>query len=81
VFSIRQYLPRIKRYFRRNPASLFITGFQVLLLVCAGLLISGNSVWAEGVAVVAYFSLVIGVVLQLVSFLRHRECELEESER
>ncbi len=81
MFSIKQYLPRIKNYFRRNPGTLFIVGFQVLLLVCAGLLISGDSFWAEGVAVVAYFSLVIGVVLQLISFLRHREGELEENER
>jgi len=81
MFSIRQYLPRIKRYFRRNPGAFFIVGFQILLLVCAGLLISGNSFWAEGVAVVAYFSLVIGVVSQLISFLRHREAELEQDER
>ncbi|MFQ5821149.1 MAG: hypothetical protein ACE5I5_14245 [Candidatus Heimdallarchaeota archaeon] len=80
MFSIKQYLPRIKRYLRDNPGASFIIGFQILLLVCAGLLILGNSVWAEGVAVVAYFSLVIGVVLQLISFLRHREGELEESE-
>ena len=81
MFSIKQYLPRIKNYFRRNPGALFIVGFQVLLLVCAGLLFSGYSSWAEGVAVVAYFSLVIGVVLQLISFLRHGEGELEENER
>ena len=81
MFSIKQYLPRIKNYFRRNPEILFIVGFQVILLVCAGSLILGNSFCAEGVAVVAYFSLVIGVVLQLISFLRHRERELEENER
>jgi fumarate reductase subunit C len=80
MFSIKQYLPKIKNYFRRNPETLFIVGFQVLLLVCACLLISGNSFWAEGIAVVAYFSLVIGVVLQLISFLRHREGELEDNE-
>ena len=81
MFSIKQYLPRIKRYFRRNPAAFFITGFQILLLVCAGLLISGSSFWAEGVAVGAYFSLVIGVVLQLISFLRHGEGDSKENER
>ncbi len=81
MFSIKQYLPRIKNYFRRNPGTLFIIGFQVLLLVCAGLLISGSSFWAEGVAVVAYFSLVIGVVLQLISFFRHGQGELEENAR
>jgi hypothetical protein len=81
MFSIKQYLPRIKDYFKRNPEFSFILGFQVLRLVCVGLLISGNSFWAEEVAVVAYFSLVIGVVWQLISFLRHREGEVEEDER
>jgi len=80
MFSMKQYLPRIERYLRDNPGASFVIGFQILLLVCAGLLILGNSVWAEGVAVAAYFSLVIGVVLQLISFLRHGEGELEESE-
>jgi len=69
---MKQILPRVKRYLIENPGASFIVGFQILLLVCAGLLTLGNSVWAEGVAVVAYFSLVIGVVLQLISFLRHR---------
>jgi len=64
-------VPRIKRYFRDNPGASFVIGFQILLLVCAGLLILGNSVWAEGVAVAAYFSLVIGVGLQLFSLI-HR---------
>ena len=79
MFSIKQYLPRIKRYLKDNPGASCIIGFQILLLVCAGLLLLGNSVWAEGLAVVAYFSLVVGVVIQLVSFLRHGE--QEENER
>lgn len=61
----------IKEYFRENLGAPFIIGFQIFLLVCAGLLIGGASVWADGLAVLAYFSLVIGVVLQLISFLRH----------
>jgi len=71
VFSIKQFPPRIKRYFRENPGASFIVGFQILLLVYAGLLILGNSLRAEGIAVVAYFLLVIGVALQLISFIRH----------
>lgn len=70
MFSMKQYMPRIKRYLRHNPGASFVIGFQLLLLVCAGLLILGNSVWADGVAVAAYFSLVIGVVLQLFSLIR-----------
>jgi len=67
--------PKIKTYFRENPGVTFIVIFQVLLLVCAGLLISGNSLLAEGVAIVAYSSLVIGVFRQLISFVRHAEEE------
>lgn len=80
MFSMKQFLPRAKRYFRENPGALFVIAFQILLLVCAGLLIGGNSVWADGLAVVAYFSLVIGVVLQLISFLRHGKREEERNE-
>lgn len=65
--------PKIKKYFKENPGASFIIVFQILLLVYAGLLILGSSLWAEGLAVVAYFSLVVGVVLQLISFVRHRE--------
>ena len=46
----------------------FIIGFQLSLVVCAGLLISGGSVLADSVATLAYFFLVFGVVLQLVSY-------------
>jgi len=67
--------PKIKTYFKENPGATFIIGFQALLLVCAGLLISGNSLLADGVAVVAYLSLVIGVVRQLIFFVRHAKEE------
>jgi len=79
VFSIKQFPPRIKRYFRENPGASFIVGFQILLLVYAGLLILGNSLRAEGIAVVAYFLLVIGVALQLISFIRHGMKEKDEN--
>ena len=80
MFSMKQFLPKAKRYFRENPGALFVVAFQILLFVCAGLLIGGNSFWADGLAVVAYFSLVIGVVLQLISFLRHGKQEEEGNE-
>ena len=70
-FGFNVSVPRIKRYFKDNPGAPFIIGFQLLLLVCAGLLIQGNSVMANEVAVYAYFLLVIGVVLQLIAYVRH----------
>jgi hypothetical protein len=78
MFSIKRYLPRIKAYLKDNHGASFVIGFQILLLVCAGLLILGNSVLANELAVIAYFSLVIGVVLQLVSSLRHGERDQEK---
>ena len=67
---VKQFLLKIKRHSRENPKASFIIVFQVIMLICAGLLILGHSSWAEGLALVAYFSLAIGVVLQLISFLR-----------
>lgn len=71
MLSLKRFLPRVKRYFSENLGAPFVIVFQTLLLVCAGLLIVGDAELANGVATGAYFSLVIGVVLQLVSFLRH----------
>lgn len=71
MFSMRQFLQKVKKHFRENLGVPFIITFQMLLLVCASLLIVGNVSLANGVATGAYFSLVIGVVLQLISFLKH----------
>jgi len=64
---------RIKRYFKENLGAPFVIFFQILLLVCASLLIQGNSVLANMVAIYAYYSLVGGVILQLISFMRYRK--------
>ena len=66
-------ISRIVRYFRQNFGAPFVIFFQLLLLVCVVLLIRGFPNLANEVAIYAYYSLVIGVVLQLVSFLRHGE--------
>jgi len=77
-FNVRA--PRIKRYFKDNLGAPFVIGFQLLLLVCAGLLIQGNSVIANEVAVYTYFLLVIGVVLQLIAYVRHGNMTEEKSD-
>lgn len=61
---------RVKRFFRENPGALFVVGFQVLLVTCAVMLVLGMAWLAEGVAVAAYFLLVVAVVVQLVCFVR-----------
>lgn len=71
MFLMKQFLPRVKRYFKENPGAPFIIGFQVLLIICASLLFQGDLTLANEVAVYAYYLLVVGVVLHFVSFLRH----------
>jgi hypothetical protein len=57
-------------YVRENWGAPFIVVFMALLIACAGLLASGLSSLANDVAVYAYYFLVVGVVLQLVAFIR-----------
>ena len=73
IMKVTINITKIVRYLRQNLGSPFIIVFQMLLLFCAFLLIRGYSNLANEVAVYAYYSLVIGVVLYLVSFLRHRD--------
>ena len=78
MFSVKRFLPGVKRYLRENLGAPFVIGFQVLLLVAAGLLVAGTSALANEVAVYAYYLLVIGVVLQLASFVRSRGEDSEQ---
>ena len=59
---------RVWLFFRGNWGAPFVLGFMVFLVVAAGCLAVGLGWWAEQLGVVAYFSLVVGVVLQLVCF-------------
>lgn len=65
-------LPKIKRHCKENLGAPFVVGGQMLLLVYAGLFVVGNSALANKVAIFAYLLLLIGVVLQLFSFPRHK---------
>lgn len=59
-------------YLYENWGAPFIIGFMMLLMVAAFSLVSGLDSLANEVAVYAYYLLVVGVVLQLISFLRGR---------
>ena len=69
---------KAKGYVRENWGSPFIVGFIFLLLAAAVLLSVGLSVWAESIAVYAYYSLVAGVVLQLVCYLKYKRNAAED---
>jgi heme/copper-type cytochrome/quinol oxidase subunit 4 len=64
---------RIKRYFRENWGAPFITGFMIILLVAAVSLGTGSEFLANELAIYAYYALVVGVVLQLVCFLKYNK--------
>jgi len=68
--SVNGFLVRARLYFGENWGAPFILGFMMSLLVAVGLLIMGFPWSAEAVGNFAYFSLVTGVVLQLVCFWR-----------
>jgi hypothetical protein len=70
--------PKVKKYFRDNLGAPFIIGFQLLLLVCASLLIQGSTSAANEIAIVAYSMLVVGVILQFIMYIKHRDEEGRE---
>lgn len=61
---------RVRGYVRENWGAPFIVGFMLLLMVSAVFLSISLPVIADGVAIIAYYALVVGVVLQLGCFLK-----------
>lgn len=72
--------PKIKKYFKDNPGAPLVIGFQLLLVLCAVLLIQGSSAIANKVAIYAYFLLVVGVALQLIGYIKHRRDAKEQDD-
>ena len=73
-FLVKLKLPyEVADFFAKDLARLFIVAFMVLLISCAFLLILKKEKAAEEVANVAYFSLVIGVVMELVLMIKQRK--------
>lgn len=71
--SVKEILAKIRGYFRENWGAPFIIGFMLLLTVAAASLSIGLDFLANEVAIYAYYALVVGVVLQLVCFLKYGE--------
>ncbi len=69
---------RVKGYVRENWGSPFVVGFIFLLLSAATLLSLDISYWAEQVAIYAYYALVIGVVLQIVCYIKYKKVSDED---
>ena len=64
---------KLKGYVKENWGSLFIVGFMLLLVSSAVSLSEGLSSLADGIAVYAFYALIVGVILQLVCFIKFRE--------
>jgi hypothetical protein len=63
---------KVKGYVKENWGSPFIGGFMLFLFVTAVCLSAGFASLADTLAVYAFYALVIGVFLQLASFLKYR---------
>jgi len=61
---------RLKSYLKENLGAPFIITFMIMLMMCAGLLIANMEDSANTLATIAYFFLVIGVLLQFISFIK-----------
>lgn len=68
----RKIQKKIKTAIRENSGFPFIAGFMILLFAAAVLLTVGWASVAEATATCAYFTLAIGVVLQLVCLGKNR---------
>ena len=66
-------LQKLRHYFRRNPGSLFIVAFQILIVSAGALLASGNPIVANEVANYAFYSVVIGVAIYIIQLFRERK--------
>lgn len=72
--KFRKYRIRVsKGYFKQNWGFPFIVAFLLLLIIAIIYLVSYSTELAESVANYAYYALALGVVLQIVSFLKYRK--------
>lgn len=60
-----------RSYLKENWGAPFVLAFIALLIASAVLLSGGNSDSANGIAVYAFYALVIGVVLQIASYVKY----------
>ncbi|MCD6301557.1 MAG: hypothetical protein J7L82_05750 [Staphylothermus sp.] len=69
---------RIGGYFIENPGAYPVIQFMLLLIYAAILLVMGNEYLANKVAELAYYSLVLGVILSLKQVVSEKEAEEKE---
>ena len=84
--SFKKMLAKLKKFSIENWGFPFISAFLILLLVAAVLLVSGSAIgsqdlanYADAAAIVAYFSLLVGAILQIICFSRNRKTGIAAS--
>lgn len=63
---------------QENWGAPFVLAFIILLIISAVYLSTGNSSKANSIAVYAFYALVLGVVLQIASYVKYGESKREE---
>jgi hypothetical protein len=66
----KRRVQKLLEYLKANLGAPFIVAFMILLASAAAYLAVGMEPSANDVAVYAYYCLVIGVILQLASYVR-----------
>jgi hypothetical protein len=77
--NLSSFQTKLKEYVRQNWGSPFIVVFILLLLTAAVLLSAGSAYLAEEIAVYAYYTLVAGVLLQIVCFVKYGKNNSDEA--
>jgi hypothetical protein len=70
---IRIPIGRIRNYLKENWGAPFIICFMILLMVAVLFRADGVEPVANEIAVYAYYSLAVGVALQLICYLKYGE--------
>jgi hypothetical protein len=89
--SFKKMMAKLKKFSIGKWAFLFILMFLILLLTSAVLVAVGNTVAneaqrsayfivADATAILSYFSLLVGVILQIIYFSKRRKLSEQSSE-
>ncbi|MDR0493683.1 MAG: hypothetical protein LBH74_08630 [Nitrososphaerota archaeon] len=71
---------KIKGYIKRNYGLPFLLVFLILLMGASVFISTGLSYMANSITVYAFYALIIGVALQLVSFLKYKKTNETEAD-
>ncbi|MGI0091934.1 MAG: hypothetical protein ACREBS_09510, partial [Nitrososphaerales archaeon] len=66
---------KTRRYLRENWGAPFVVAFIILLIASSILLTTGRAGSANSIGVYAFYALVLGVILQIASYIKYGERE------